>query len=1040
MSSDGEDKVEGSKSSSSLSGRCRRNDSHDLGDISLETCAHRFRTKNFIGRFQFGDVYRGTLYDKEVIVKIWKHEDFPGENKGRLEDERRFHEYFERYEFHPNVAKARAICHGRKHLACVYELNPYAIDTLHNLIDKDTFKWEHRVKVAFGLASLLRYMHTPHPNCPSKLPYLIRNLDAAHIMVDQDHEPVLFDFSMISGGILTDKRDLLNQNLQGWCCYSHPNCPERGRCSDKCDVYSYGVVLLSLLSKRTYKHDDDYPAVSLANELAKNELRQCNSVACFGKKFKSSLLHESLERESDLHSSDAFKITKLALRCMIYDPQKRPSMSEVVRDLHGMHIVQHNANTWECCKMLDGVNEVHKTPNPPKHRRVKEFWRPLHWGLLVNWSKCMMRGNKGCGQTLAREFNIFSYKELINATSRFGKENLIGQFQYGNVFWGEIKGKKVIVKMWEIDMKRGIARHGNEERLRDEISLLQHPELFCHPNLVKMIGYCFEKGKLGAVYDLDPQDTLHNLATKDEFTWLQRMKVIYEFANLIEFFHAPNPPHVPYRVGNIEAANIFLDKDYRPILFDFGMTVGGIILSLRETRNWVVRRRLRGYEDRTTGIGIEVGDIGAYGWILLCLISKTSPRPDVDDPIFDALELKHSEKLSDVKQPAISIVHGDLKQERGFNENDGIELTKLGICWDKCDVYAYGVILLSLPSKRIYKHSDDGTGVSLPYELDKNELKPRKSVGCFGRKFNPFLLHESLECESEFCSSDAFKIMQLALECMECDPQKRPSMIKIVRDMQKLHIVQHNANTWECCKMLNGVNEGVIKGKKVIVKMWEIDMERGIARRDNEDRLRDEISLLQHPELFCHPNLVKMIGYCFDEKKLGAVYDLDPQDSLHNLAPKDEFTWLQRMKVIYEFAELLKFFHAPNPPHAPYRVGNIEAVNIILDKDYRPKLFDFGMTTGGIILSLREARNRYVPRRLRGYGDRTRGIYIEEGDIGAYGWILLCLISKTSPSTDVDGQIFDALRRQRYSEESSDVKQPVTSICAWRPKTRTWFQ
>ncbi|WCJ42479.1 Protein kinase superfamily protein [Euphorbia peplus] len=646
-------------------GRCQRNFAHDLGAIELKRCAGGFSTKNFIGKFQFGEVYRGTLYDTEVIVKIWKDENFPGENDGRLEDQRCLHEYFDKFEFHPNVAKARGYCRNQNQIACVYLLTPQAIDTLHNLIEEDSFTWEHRMKVAFGLASLLRYMHTPHRNCPSNLPYLIRNLDAAHILVDQEHEPVLFDFSMISGGILTDRRDLLNQYLQSWCCYSHPICARPGRCSDKCDVYAYGVILLSLLSKKIYKHNDNGTDVSLAYELANNELKQHNSVPCFGRKFKSSLLHESLESESDFRSSDALKIMELALLCMECDPRKRPSMRKIVGDMQRLHIVQHNAKTWECCKMLDGVNEVRKTPHSG-YCRVKEFWQPskLHLGLPVNQFKRLMHGNKGRGQSLAREFNIFSYEELINATRRFGEENLISQFQYGNLFWGEMKGKKVIVKMWKIDKKLGLFRADNKNRLRDEISLLQHPELFCHPNLVKMIGYCFEKGKLGVVYDLDPQDTLHNLATKDEFTWLQRMKVIWELAKLIEFFHAPNPPHAPYKVGNLKAANIILDKDYRPKLFDFGMTFGGIILSSRHTRGIYIEKK---------------GDIQAYGWILLFLISKTSPTVKADDPLFHALGRTCSKELSDVKQPVISVVHGDLKQERGFNENDGVELTKLGL-------------------------------------------------------------------------------------------------------------------------------------------------------------------------------------------------------------------------------------------------------------------------------------------------------------------------------------------------------------------------
>ncbi|XP_065850246.1 receptor-like kinase LIP2 isoform X2 [Euphorbia lathyris] len=249
---------------------------------------------------------------------------------------------------------------------------------------------------------------------------------------------------------------------------------------------------------------------------------------------------------------------------------------------------------------------------------------------------------KGSGQSQAR-VKGFSSKALIKATDSFSEENLIGKYQFGKVFRGEIKGQKVTVKIWETIVDKGVHRFGNEDRLRDEISLLQHPRLLGDPNLVKMIGYCFEGETLGAVYDLDPQDSLHNLAPKDEFNWLQRMKVIYELANLLEFLHTPIPaPHVPYRVGNIDAAHIILDKEYSPKLADFGMTVGGIILSPRALRMRILRERF-GYMDTSRAMpwerrnymggkdkgGVFEGrDIFGFGCILLCLIHKRVPTLD----------------------------------------------------------------------------------------------------------------------------------------------------------------------------------------------------------------------------------------------------------------------------------------------------------------------------------------------------------------------------------------------------------------------------
>ncbi|XP_065850425.1 probable serine/threonine-protein kinase PBL28 isoform X3 [Euphorbia lathyris] len=334
-----------------------------------------------MGKFQFGEVYRGNYEGDDVVVKIWKEEKLPGENRGRLEDELSLHEYFSVYEFHPNLAKLRHLCRGPKNLAALYYLNPIAIDTLHNLIEKDTFTWALRIKVAFGIASLLRYMHSPHPNCPSDVPYLIRNIDAAHILVDQDYEALLFDFSMISGGILTDKRELLNQYIQGSCGYSDPNCTR------------------------------------------------------------------------------TVTITNLAMRCVKDNPQQRPTMKQVVRQMLNLHIVKQNANTWECCRMLDAVNKIHQSRRLPKDNRVKLYRQPSRWhrGILINRFNDRMcnRTIKGLGQSQAR-VKVFSCKALIKATDSFSEENLIGKYQFGKVFRGEIKGQKVTVKIWETIVDKGV--------------------------------------------------------------------------------------------------------------------------------------------------------------------------------------------------------------------------------------------------------------------------------------------------------------------------------------------------------------------------------------------------------------------------------------------------------------------------------------------------------------------------------------------------------------------------------------------------------
>ncbi|XP_055959664.1 uncharacterized protein LOC126655331 isoform X2 [Mercurialis annua] len=623
-----------------------------------------FSEDNFIGKFQFGEVYRGFNYRKEeVIVKVWNnelHNVRPGDNEARYSDEIRVHEWFGTHNFHPNLAKPFTFCNDQNYLAAVYHLQPRAIDTLHNLIEKDSFTWPQRIKVALGFASLLQFMHSESQS-PTRLPYLIRNIDAAHIMVDEDHEAVLFDLSMISGGILIDKRNLPDQYVNGCHGYIDP-------------VGAYPVY-----------------------EWAKKEYKSKSSSTNFGKS-QCSLAHQSLESGPEFYSSDAIAITKLAMRCIQQDPQKRPKMKKVVGCLRNSNVARHYADNWEINKIVNGdhvgilQHDNHSGKKSKQHlkwhqKRVLRFFpsRLTASRNIKDFSHNWKGGSsiEGKGNAL----KVFSYENLCMFTNKFSEQNRIENVQYGEVFRGKIDDKNVMVKIWKVNNELYLAdRSHNTDRLWDEMALLQDPKLISHPNLVKLIGYCYEEDGFGVVYDLDPHDTVRRLMPREDgFTWLQRIKVGHEFASLLKFLHAPNPPYEPYRVRSIDASHIVLDKEYSPKLFEFGICSGGIILDDRYKRNRYAcgsGEYIDPHPATTRGGPLATrSDVFAYGCILLSLISKQistfeeirNGAPDINEWAVEAYESQRSKKGSG------SLVHESLKNDDGFNENDGAALTKLAL-------------------------------------------------------------------------------------------------------------------------------------------------------------------------------------------------------------------------------------------------------------------------------------------------------------------------------------------------------------------------
>jgi hypothetical protein len=119
--------------------------------------------------------------------------------------------------------------------------------------------------------------------------------------------------------------------------------PLTGYWSDKCDVFSFGIVLLSLIAKKVYTEEDRLSSAPFMEEWAQSEYEAKVSESGSHRP-KCSLVHESLEVQQGFCSIDAHAITKLALQCVKFYPYERPTMKQVVKSLLNLHVVQCNPN------------------------------------------------------------------------------------------------------------------------------------------------------------------------------------------------------------------------------------------------------------------------------------------------------------------------------------------------------------------------------------------------------------------------------------------------------------------------------------------------------------------------------------------------------------------------------------------------------------------------------------------------------------------------------------------------------------------------
>ncbi|XP_042437692.1 receptor-like serine/threonine-protein kinase ALE2 isoform X1 [Zingiber officinale] len=279
----------------------------------IEKATEKFCSNKILGEGGFGCVYHGTLDDgSEVAVKLLSKRNQNGEHfLSEVEMLSRLH--------HQNLVKLIGICTEDDKSCLVYELvrNGSVESHLHGVDKKKgPLEWDIRVKIALGAARGLAYLHE-HAN-----PHIIhRDFKSSNVLLAEDFTAKVTDFGLARE--VSEGSQHVSTRVMGTFGYVAPEYAMTGHLLVSSDVYSYGVVLLELLTGR--------------RPVYYSSSREPENLVTWARPLLATREGVMQVMDPSLHGrcnfDDVVKVAAVASICVHSDPSQRPFMSRVVQAL-----------------------------------------------------------------------------------------------------------------------------------------------------------------------------------------------------------------------------------------------------------------------------------------------------------------------------------------------------------------------------------------------------------------------------------------------------------------------------------------------------------------------------------------------------------------------------------------------------------------------------------------------------------------------------------------------------------------------------------
>ncbi|XP_025610853.1 probable LRR receptor-like serine/threonine-protein kinase At1g07650 isoform X3 [Arachis hypogaea] len=332
----------------------------------IKAATNNFNISNKIGEGGFGPVYKGILPNGTIIaVKQLSSKSKQG-NREFINEIAMISALQ-----HPCLVKLYGCCVEGDQLLLIYEYmenNSLAYALFGNKENQLKLNWPTRQKICVGIARGLAFLHEE-----SRLKIVHRDIKATNVLLDKNLNPKISDFGLAK--LHEEDATHISTRIAGTYGYMAPEYAMNGYLTDKADVYSFGIVVLELVSGK-------------ANTIhrSKEEVLYLLDWAHLLK--EKGMLMELVDRRlgSDFNEEEVMVMIQVALLCTNATANLRPSMSSVLSMLEGKIIVPEFVSDQS--ELMDEMkleamrqyyyqkeeNKINEANNNVSHNVVEEQW------------------------------------------------------------------------------------------------------------------------------------------------------------------------------------------------------------------------------------------------------------------------------------------------------------------------------------------------------------------------------------------------------------------------------------------------------------------------------------------------------------------------------------------------------------------------------------------------------------------------------------------------------------------------------------------